>query len=68
VTALAASHCFRVVSYTAVISRPKALVAGEGYHVVATDASANRMARQREGDREVFFWGGGRHALALPAM
>jgi hypothetical protein len=58
VTALAASHCFRVVSYTAGISRPKALVAGEGYHVVVTDDSANRMARQREGDKEVsFFWG-----------
>ena len=31
--------------------------AGEGYHVVATDASANRMVRQREGDREVFLVG-----------
>ena len=70
VTSLATSHCFRVVSYTAGISRPKALVAGEGYHV-ATGDSANRMVRQWEGDREVFFGGGageGRHAVALPTM
>ena len=67
VTALAASHCFRVVSYTAGINRPKALVAGEGFQV-ATHDSANRMARQREGDRETFLGGGGGHAVALPAM
>ena len=57
-TALAASHCLCAVSYTAGISRSKVLVAGEGYHVVATDDSAKRMARQLEGDREVFFGGG----------
>ena len=61
VTALAASHCFRAVSYTAGISRSKVLVAGEGY--VATDDSANRMARQRKEDGS-FFWRG--YALLFP--
>jgi len=66
VTVLAASHCFRVLSYTAVISRPKALLQAKVITLLPLmPARTGWLDNGRETGK--FFWWGG-HALALPAM